>query len=335
MIDEVMNMTKRITLFAVLLLAMAGARAQDGSGEDKAMPMNHGGADHGAMAGNGDGNTDGNMHGDHTMPMGDGGDTAMDGNMNMDGDMAMDMDMSGMQGGEPPADARGPDYSEGVDFFRHPKPKMADEETFSMLAFDRLENTVSHGNSVLTWDMQAWYGYDFDRAVIKSEGDYDNGSVEEASTDLLWSHAVSGFWNRQLGVRYDTGEAPDRGWLAFGFQGLAPYWFEVDATGYVGEHGQTAFSLEAEYDLRLTQRWILQPRLEANLYGKTEPEFGLGSGLNDLTTGLRLQYQFRREITAYAGVQWVNLFGNGKDLARAEGGDGSDTRFVAGMRLWF
>ena len=345
--------THGLAVFPVLLSAMVGVYAQEGETENNTMPMNHDQMDHGAMNDNADtkeedakaGMNDGNMMDHDTMNHGamadDSGSAAMQGMsvgnaMPMREDQSMTMDMSGMQGGGPPADARDPHaYSDGVDFFRYPIPQTADEENFTMLSIDRFETVVSDGENVLAWDVQGWYGRDFNRVVIKSEGDYDNGSIEEASTDLLWSHAVAGFWNTQVGVRYDTGEAPDRSWLAFGIQGLAPYWFEVDATGYLGENGQTAFSLEAEYDLFLTQKWILQPRLEANFYGKSEPEFGLGSGLNDLSAGLRLQYQFRREVTAYAGAEWEGLFGDARNMARANGRDGRESRFVAGMRLWF
>lgn len=314
---------RSLALFPVLMLVISGVRAQDSEAEHEAMPM-----DHGSMHQDGGAAMADSMPG---MKAGSGGNA-----MSMSEGETMEMDMSGMQGGRPPADARDPHaYDEGVDFTRYPRPQMADEENFSMLSIDRLENAVSDDNSFLTWDLQGWYGRDFNRLVLKSEGEYDNGTVEDADTELLWGRALTAYWDTQIGMRYDSGEAPDRSWLAFGIQGLAPYWFEVDATAYLGESGQTAFSLEAEYDLFLTQKMTLQPRLEANLYSKSDPDYGQGSGLNDLSLGLRLQYQFRREITAYAGVEWVGLFGETKEMARAEGMDDRDTRFVAGMRLWF
>lgn len=249
---------------------------------------------------------------------------------------AMDMDFGGMQGGAPPADARDPHaYSDGYGFGDIPRPVFADEHRFGSLLVDRLESVNTDDNTLTTWDLQAWYGRDYDRLVLKSEGDYDNGSVEEASTDLLWSHAVASYWDAQLGARYDSGEGPNRTWLALGIQGLAPYWFELDTTVYIGDAGRTALSLEADYELLLTQKLILQPRFEANLYGKRDPERGLGSGVSDASLGLRLRYEFRREIAPYLGVEWARKFGETEDFARAAGQDPVETRYLAGVRFWF
>lgn len=252
----------------------------------------------------------------------------------MSGDMGT-MDMGSMQGGSPPPDARDPHaYAEGYDFGPY-KLRLADTYSLGALLVDRLEAVRSDGNTSTAYDLQAWYGRTYDRAVLKAEGDYDNGEFEEAQTELLWGHAIAAFWDTQLGVRYDSGEGPDRTWLAFGVQGLAPYWFEIDATGYIGEKGRTALNLEAEYELLLTQKWILQPRIEAAFYGKDDAERGIGSGLAEASAGLRLRYEIRREFAPYVGVEWVGKFGGTKDLARAAGDDTSETRWVAGLRFWF
>ena len=112
---------------------------------------------------------------------------------------------------------------------------MADEQNFGSLLVDRLESVRTRDNSFTAYELQGWYGGDYDRVVLKAEGEVDGGKLHDARTELLWSHAVSAYWNTQLGVRYDSGLKPDRRWLAFGVQGLAPYWFEIDATAYVGE----------------------------------------------------------------------------------------------------
>src|SRR3546814_7108787 len=129
----------------------------------------------------------------------------------------------------------------------------------------------------------AWFGGTYNRAVLKAEGEVAGGKLKEAQTELLWSHAVSTFWDTQLGVRVDHGEGPSREWLAFGVQGLAPYWFDIDATAYVGPSGRTALSLSAEYDLLITQKLVLQPRVEVNFYGKRDEAREIGSGLSDGT----------------------------------------------------
>jgi copper resistance protein B len=266
------------------------------------------------------------------------GNAAMTGaGQEMEQDMAPAIGMSQgrMQGGPAPADARSPDYSEGYGFGDIPRPVLADEHNFASLRVDRLEAVKTDDNTSTTYDLQAWYGRDFDRAVLKAEGDLDSGSLEDARTELLWGHAIASYWDMQLGARFDSGEGPNRSWLAFGVQGLAPYWFEVDTTAYLGEQGRTALSLEAEYELLLTQKLILQPRVEADVYGKSDVERGLGSGLSDLSLGLRLRYEIRREIAPYLGVEWARKFGETEDLAQAAGEDIRETRFVAGLRFWF
>jgi copper resistance protein B len=136
-------------------------------------------------------------------------------------------------------------------------------------------------------------------------------------------------------VRHDSGEGPNRNWLAFGVEGLAPYWFHVEATLYIGESSRTALRFDASYEMSLTQRLILQPRIEANVYSKRDIARGLGSGVSDVSVGLRLRYEFRRELAPYIGIEWVDQYGQSEDLTQAAGGDPSDTRIVAGLRVWF
>lgn len=248
---------------------------------------------------------------------------------------AAGMDMGSMQGGSAPPNARDPHaYAEGYDFGPY-SLRMADTHSFGALLVDNLETVRSDDNSTAAYDLQAWYGRTFDRAVLKAEGDIDDGEITEARTELLWSHAVAPFWDTQLGMRYDSGAGPDRAWLAFGVQGLAPYWFEVEVTGYLGEEGRSALRVDTEYELLLTQKLILQPRIEANAYGRRDTERGLGSGLSDITAGLRLRYEIRREFAPYVGVEWAGKFGQTKDLARSAGEDANETRLVAGLRFWF
>jgi copper resistance protein B len=287
------------------------------------------------------------------------GDMSMDG-MDMKGEMGhhtdvhgdetMDKQMDGMdsiseqgvigaprvQGGKPPLDARDPHaYSGGYDFRPTPRLRLGDEHSLGALWVDRFEMVRSSSNTSAAYDLQGWYGRNYDRVVIKAEGDYDNGKLESSDTELLWSHAVSGYWDAQLGARYDSGDGPNRSWLAVGMQGLAPYWFELDITAYVGDSGRTAVGLEAVYELLFTQKLIFQPRLEAMAYGKSDDARGLGSGLSDLALGLRLRYEIRREFAPYVGVEWAGTFGGTADNVRNEGQDTSEARAVAGVRFWF
>ena len=247
-----------------------------------------------------------------------------------------------MQGGSAPADARDPHaYSDGYTLtegpYAQPGPrqlKLADEHAFWSVLGDRLEYQEDSDSTV--YDIQAWYGTTYNRFVIKAEGDIADGTLEESSTELLWGHALNAYFDTQFGVRLDQyDEGKDRQWLAIGMQGLAPYWFELDVTAYVGDDGRTALSAEAEYELLLTQRLILQPRAELNLYGKDDLDNRLGSGLSDLALGLRLRYEFSRQFSPYIGVEWTDTYGDTADYRRAVGQDTSGTQFVAGLRFWF
>lgn len=255
------------------------------------------------------------------------------GNMGAGG---MSMGTTSMQGGSPPPDARDPNaYSDGYGFGPIERPHMADEHSFGSLLVERLEQVHTSDNTSTEYDLQAWYGRDYDRAWLKAEGDVDHGRLQDARTELLWGHAVATYWDTQLGLRHDSGADPSRNWLAFGIQGLAPYWFELETTGYVGDKGRTALRFAASYELLFTQKLILQPRVEANAYGKADPDRALGSGLSDLTAGIRLRYEFRREFAPYIGIERVGKFGGTADFARAAGGDTQETRYVAGLRFWF
>lgn len=246
------------------------------------------------------------------------------------------MSHGAMHGGSAPSDARDPHaYSGGYTLDPTRPLKLADEHNFGSLRVDRLESIRTRDSSSIAYSLQGWFGRDYDRAVIKAEGDIDNGKLQETQTDLLWSHAIATYWDTQLGIRYDSGTGPNRGWLALGVQGLAPYWFDVNITTYIGDEGRSALQLEADYELLLTQKLVLQPRVEANLYGKRDIERGLGSGLSDTSFGLRLRYEIRREIAPYAGIEWSKKFGSTADYARDAEQEASEMRVVAGIRFWF
>jgi copper resistance protein B len=260
------------------------------------------------------------------------------------GDMgAMDHGDMQMQGGSAPADARDPHaYSGGYTLedgpYALPGPRqlrLADEYNFASVMFNTLEHGLSKGDGTTAYDAQAWFGRDYNRFVLKAEGEVANGKIEDSRTEALWSRSIATHWDAQAGARIDNGTGPDRGWLAFGVQGLAPYWFEVDAAAYVGNGGRTALRLGAEYELLLTQRLILQPSAEVNIYGKDDLARGIGRGFSNASAGLRLRYEISRQFAPYIGVERSALFGKTADIARSEGASTGDTRWVAGVRFWF
>ena len=211
---------------------------------------------------------------------------------------------------------------------------MADNQRFGKVLINQLEATRADGVTGQAWEAQAWYGGDINRLRLRSEGDHAGGRVEAGDVEALWSHAISTFWDTALGVRHDFGIGPGRSWAAFGVQGLAPYWFDVEATGYVGPGGRTAARFKTEYELLITQRLVLQPEFETNLYGRSDPARRLGSGLSDASLGLRLRYEIRREFAPYIGVVWQRVFGGTAGFRHAENKSVFDRQIVAGVRIW-
>jgi copper resistance protein B len=200
---------------------------------------------------------------------------------------------------------------------------------------DQLELRITDGDNALAWDAEAWLGKDLNKLWLKTEGERVDGNTEDAELQVLYSRAITAFWDVQAGWRGDLRPHPDRHWLAMGFKGLAPYFFDIDAAVFIGESGHTAARIDLEYEVLFTQRLILTPEFETNLYGKKDPERGIGSGLSDIEIGLRLRYEIRREFAPYIGLNWWKKFGDTADFARAAGADTDDIQILLGLRAWF
>lgn len=200
---------------------------------------------------------------------------------------------------------------------------------------DRLEIADGDNGSELAWEGTAWIGGDVRRLWLRSEGHAVDGQVESGRIEVLYGQGVRAWWDVVAGVRHDIGDGPSRTWAALGVQGLAPYKFEVSATAYLGQGGRTAAVVEAEYDTLLSNRLILQWHAEAELHGKDDPALGIGSGLSSVEAGLRLRYEITRQFAPYIGLEHGRAFGNTADLRREVGHDAGETRWVAGVRVWF
>jgi copper resistance protein B len=214
--------------------------------------------------------------------------------------------------------------------------QMDDQAWRGMLLADRLERTrSSDGDYASAWEVEGWYGGDIDRLWLRSEGEHSRDGTDDARAELLWGHAFSSFWDWQAGVRQDFGQGPSRQWLALGVQGLATYFFELQANVYAGAQGRTAVRFEVSRDLLLTQRLILTPRLEVNLYGKDDPQRQIRSGLSDADAGLRLRYEVSRRFAPYIGIDWERHFASGDALPFTRRLPTRETSVVVGVRLWF
>lgn len=200
---------------------------------------------------------------------------------------------------------------------------------------DRIETQVRDGADLYLWDIQGYYGGPTERLWFKSEGEGEWGSApEDAELQALYAKAFMPFWDLQAGVRHDIA-GPDTTHAVIGVQGLAPYVFEIDAALFLSTRGDLTARIEAEVDQRITQRLILQPRIEANLAAQDVPGLGIGAGLDQIEVGARLRYEFAREFAPYIGIEQSWRTGQGADLARARGEDPSTTSFIAGIRFWF
>lgn len=210
-----------------------------------------------------------------------------------------------------------------------------DDAIVTFILLDQLEWQDSDGSGTYAWDLSGWAGNDIHRLVVRSEGERSAGETEEAELQLLAWRALGPWWNAVAGVRQDFKPGAPQTWAAIGLEGTVLYGLEAEATLYLGEGGQSAARLAAEYDILLTNRLILQPSAEINLYGKNDERRGYGAGLADAELGLRLRYEIRREFAPYLGVTWAKRYGETASFAAATGSDARDTRFVVGFRLWF
>lgn len=216
-----------------------------------------------------------------------------------------------------------------------PGPVM-DQEPYGKFLIDELELGYTDGADGYSWEVDAFWGDDYDKIWFESEGEgLQDGGVESAGVQVLYSHLITPFLGIQAGLRYDFEPDPGRAFAVLGVEGLAPYFFEVDASLFVSEDGDVSFGGEVEYELLFTQRLILTPSFEITLAAQNVPEYGLGSGLRSTVLGLRLRYEIQREFAPYIGVSYEQLYGDTKDFAEAAGEETSRTAFVIGIQAWF
>jgi copper resistance protein B len=209
-----------------------------------------------------------------------------------------------------------------------------DDPLLAKVMLDQLERGVDPQDAT-QFSAQAWLGYDLNKLWLKTEGEYLNSDEQDLEIQALYSRPIAPYWDIQLGVKTDIKPSPTRNWAVIGVQGLAPYFFDIDAALFISDEGRTAMRLSAEYELLITQQLILSPEIEVNLFAKNDAELGIGSGVSDVSAGLRLRYEIIREFAPYIGVDWRKKFGNTADYARNEGEDTQETQLVIGFKAWF
>lgn len=219
----------------------------------------------------------------------------------------------------------------------HSACAMTDDDPLVFMAkLDQLEVRKADGKDPIVAEGHAWLGHDLNKLWFKFDAEKVGAELEELETQLLYSRAIAPYWDLQVGWRRDHKPSDEkRDWLAVGINGVAPYFFEVDAQLFFGENGRAAARLKGEYELLFTQKLVLIPEIQANAYTDNDPAIGIGSGLSDVSAGLRLAYHLRREFAPYVGVNWSRKFGQTADFARDEGASVQDTQLVLGVRAWF
>jgi copper resistance protein B len=215
-------------------------------------------------------------------------------------------------------------------------PPVMDTPIIAHALLDQFEDRFDGSKHSFRYDGQAWAGTDYNKLWLKSEGRVlSNGRFTDGQHEALYDRAISTFFDLQTGVRFDVDSGPSRTWGAFGIQGLAPLFFDLEATAYVSDQGHLGARITGSYDLLITQRLILQPQAELNFYSKADPGRGTGPGLSEIDTGLRLRYEITRKFAPYIGVAYQGLYGQTARFAQREGESTSDLRFVFGARVWF
>lgn len=204
-----------------------------------------------------------------------------------------------------------------------------DDPLLTMIKADKLEYRDSDEGNLLVWEFDAWMGKDLNKFWLKFGGESVDGHVESNEVDLLYSRAISPFWDIQMGLRHEFKPEPTDSWMGIGFMGLAPYLFEIDANIFINEDSLINARLDAEYEYMISQKIVLVPNLEMSLYSDDDNARGLVSGLASVELGVRLHYEIKREFSPYIGINYEKKYGN--SLVE----ESSESQLVAGLSFWF
>ncbi|ATQ84145.1 copper resistance protein B (plasmid) [Moraxella osloensis] len=244
------------------------------------------------------------------------------------------MDMSGMQGGKAPADARSPDYSNGVPYGRYGQPMMMGDMPLWGVSVEQLG--YQFDDDQINYEVDAWYGKDERRLAVRSEGSVqtkDDKKIDSLTSLAYWK-PLSIFWNGEAGVAYDTKN--DKAALMAGIVGTAPYFVETDARAYLYTDGQVRLDLGTAYKWRLTQRWVVRPEVGLTAFSKDDTDNGIAKGFNDFDAEVRLMYEtLNRQLAPYVGVSYSTALGDARDLRRQENKSVDSSSLTAGVTFWF
>ena len=246
----------------------------------------------------------------------------------------------------PPGDNRAAELlpRSALEQFMKPLPQpIEDSMLHGFSLFELLEYRFnSSGPDLFVWDFAGWYGGDYNRLWVKTEGREKLSGVNKGEGDvqLLYGRLIAPFWDFQIGVRekFNLGSGlrdNARTYAVIGLQGLAPGRFDLEPAIYISDRGEVSAELTASTDFHLTQRLVLQPRFQGEFSFQGDNRFGTGSGMTETDIGLRLRYEIRREFAPYIGVSWLRSYGETARISRREGETTDSLAFIVGLRLWW
>lgn len=179
-----------------------------------------------------------------------------------------------------------------------------------------LDAARSRGSVEGTIAGEGWVGTDYNRLWWQTAAEREGGRLDNADLQLLYGRYVRHFWDAQVGYRRVF--RPGGGnYLVAGFQGLAPYRFEVATWGALSDRGRVSFRGETAYELLWTQRLISRPALSADIFTSSDPAYGQrGAGLGDVEVRLPTRYEFSRQFAPYAEVRYTRRTPGEEALSR-------------------
>lgn len=188
------------------------------------------------------------------------------------------------------------------------------------------------------FDLSGWVGGDYNRLWLKSEKKNYGNYEQKFEAQAFYSRNFAQFWDAQIGVSHDFSTdftSNNLNYFTIGLEGLAPQMFETEAQLFLSEKGNYSARLKQEVDIFLTQRLIMQPYFETELFAQDVPELEVKSGMSDLELGVATRYEITRKFAPYFALRYhTKTFGTA-DLAKQLGQRVDNFIVAAGIRLRF
>lgn len=185
-----------------------------------------------------------------------------------------------------------------------------------------------------SWDVNARFGTDDYRLVLKSEGEVVKGRTKDAEIQVLFDTPISEFFNFQAGWRRVLLPV-NRNYFAIGIEGLAPNFIDTEATIFISEKGGASFRVKGGIDIPVATNLFTKPSVEANLYGSDDRALGTYAGLGSVKLALQTRYEITRQFAPYVEIGWERLLGRTGSVARSTGDRFENAYAVVGIRVWY